>query len=95
MPPGALIPLRPREATDAEILRFHTPAYLARVKAASAAPAGGQIGHELHTGHGFCVFSTVSLAAAAALETGRVIMLDKPAVLAAAKSAGISLFGFE
>jgi DUF1009 family protein len=32
---------------------------------------------------------------AAALETGRVIMLDKPAVLAAAKSAGISLFGFE
>ena len=32
---------------------------------------------------------------AAALETGRVIMLEKPAVLAAAKSAGISLFGFE
>jgi DUF1009 family protein len=32
---------------------------------------------------------------AAALETGRVIMLDKPAVLAAAKAAGISLFGFE
>jgi DUF1009 family protein len=32
---------------------------------------------------------------AAALETGRVIMLDKPAVLAAAKATGISLFGFE
>lgn len=32
---------------------------------------------------------------AAALETGRVIILDKPAVLAAAKAAGISLFGFE
>ncbi len=33
--------------------------------------------------------------AAAALETGRVIMLDKPAVLAQARSWGISLFGFE
>lgn len=32
---------------------------------------------------------------AAALETGRVILLDKPAVLAQARSWGISLFGFE
>lgn len=32
---------------------------------------------------------------AAALETGRVILLEKPAVLAAAKSHGISLLGFE
>jgi len=32
---------------------------------------------------------------AAALEAGRVIMLDKPAVLAAAKQHGISLLGFE
>ena len=32
---------------------------------------------------------------AAALETGRVIMLEKPAVLAAAKQHGISLLGFE
>lgn len=32
---------------------------------------------------------------AAALEAGRVIMLDKPAVLAQARSWGISLFGFE
>jgi DUF1009 family protein len=32
---------------------------------------------------------------AAALEAGRVIMLDKPAVLAQAKSWGISLCGFE
>lgn len=32
--------------------------------------------------------------AAAALETGRVLMLDKPAVLAQAKSWGISLAGF-
>ncbi len=32
---------------------------------------------------------------AAALEAGRVIMLDKPAVLAAAKQHGISLVGFE
>ena len=32
---------------------------------------------------------------AAALEAGRVIMLDRPAVLTAAKAAGISLLGFE
>ena len=32
---------------------------------------------------------------AAALEVGRVIMIDKPAVLAQAKEWGISLFGFE
>jgi hypothetical protein len=32
---------------------------------------------------------------AAALETSRVIMLEKPAVLAAAKQHGISLLGFE
>ena len=32
---------------------------------------------------------------AAALESGRVIMLDKPAVIAAAKKHGISLLGFE
>ncbi|MCX6943341.1 MAG: LpxI family protein, partial [Opitutales bacterium] len=33
--------------------------------------------------------------AAAALETGRVIILDRPAVLAQAKTWGISLLGFE
>ncbi|HWA84712.1 MAG TPA: UDP-2,3-diacylglucosamine diphosphatase LpxI [Opitutus sp.] len=33
--------------------------------------------------------------AAAALEAGRVIILDRPAVIAQAKSWGISLFGFE
>lgn len=33
--------------------------------------------------------------AAAALEAGRVILLDRPAVLAQAKAWGISLFGFE
>lgn len=33
--------------------------------------------------------------AAAALEAGKVIVLDKPAVLAQAKSWGISLYGFE
>jgi DUF1009 family protein len=33
--------------------------------------------------------------AAAALETGRVIMLDKPAVLQQARAWGIGLFGFE
>jgi DUF1009 family protein len=33
--------------------------------------------------------------AAAALEAGKVIVLDRPAVLTQAKSWGISLFGFE
>ena len=47
---GALTPLAPRPATDAEILRFHTPAYLQRVKDASAQVAGGVLGHELHVG---------------------------------------------
>jgi len=32
--------------------------------------------------------------AAAALEAGKVILLDKPTVLAQAKSWGISLYGF-
>ena len=32
---------------------------------------------------------------AAALETGRVIMLDKPAVLQQARTWGISILGFE
>ena len=31
----------------------------------------------------------------AALEAGKVIVLDKPAVLAQAKSWGLSLYGFE
>jgi DUF1009 family protein len=33
--------------------------------------------------------------AAAALESGRVLIIDKPAVLAQARSWGISLFGFD
>ena len=33
--------------------------------------------------------------AAAALERGRVILIDKPAVLAQARSWGIALLGFE
>ena len=32
---------------------------------------------------------------AAALETGKVLILDRPAVLAQARAWGISLFGFE
>ena len=47
---AALVPLAPRAATDDELLRFHTDAYIQRVKAASALPAGGTLGHELHVG---------------------------------------------
>ncbi len=47
---AALSPVAPRPATDAEILLVHSPEYLARMKAVSA--AGGYVGHELHLGPG-------------------------------------------
>ena len=47
----ALTPLEPRAATDAELLRVHTPRYVARLHAVSAA-GGGWVGHELHMGAG-------------------------------------------
>ena len=123
-PAGALRPLPPRAATDAELLRFHTPGYLARVAAASASATGGRLDHELHIGprgeaiarlaaggvlaaveavvagaldnayclvrppghhagadggHGFCVYSNVSLAAHHALDglgLARVAVVD-------------------
>lgn len=53
--------LTPRLATDAEILRFHTPAYLARCEAISAQPSGGLIGHELHIGHSGMVIARLAL----------------------------------
>lgn len=45
-----LTPIKPRLATDEEILLIHTPAYLEKMKAVSA--AGGYVGHELHIGPG-------------------------------------------
>jgi acetoin utilization deacetylase AcuC-like enzyme len=119
-----LVHVSPRAATDADLLRFHTREYVERVKAVSAQPAGGVIGHELHIsrggaeiaslavggvlacvdavldgavasayalvrppghhaeadhGHGYCVYSNVSLAAAYALEArglARVAIVD-------------------
>lgn len=47
-----LAPLKPRMASDEDILRFHTPEYLAKVKEVSRQTAGGLFGHELHIGHG-------------------------------------------
>ncbi len=35
-----LVPLRPRPATEAELLRFHVPEYVARIRAESAAAGG-------------------------------------------------------
>ena len=46
-----LTPLKPRLATDAEILLVHTQPYLEHMKAVSAA-GGGYVGHELHIGPG-------------------------------------------
>lgn len=46
----ALVRVKPRLATDAEILRFHTPEYLESVKQVSSKLAGGLIGHEMHLG---------------------------------------------
>lgn len=59
--PEVLVPVKPRKATDEEILRFHTPEYLARVKEISALPIGGQVGHELHIGHGGFDIASLSL----------------------------------
>jgi len=56
-----LTPVKPRYATDEEILRFHTPRYLERVKAISAAAEGGQVGHELHISHGGFDIASLSL----------------------------------
>ena len=50
--------MKPRLATDAEILRFHTPEYLETVKQVSSKLAGGLIGHEMHLGpRGFDIAS--------------------------------------
>lgn len=59
--PDVLVQVKPRKATDEEILRFHTPEYLARVKEISALPIGGQVGHELHCGHGGYEIANLSL----------------------------------
>ena len=46
----ALARLAPRAATDEELLRVHTPRYLAQVKAVSASLSGGMVGHEMQIG---------------------------------------------
>lgn len=46
----ALVRVKPRPATDDEILRFHTREYLESVKRTSGLIAGGLIGHEMHLG---------------------------------------------
>jgi acetoin utilization deacetylase AcuC-like enzyme len=53
-----LVRIKPRLATDEEILRFHSPAYLAEVKRVSSLTEGGLIGHEMHLGpRGFDIAS--------------------------------------
>ena len=56
---GALLPVAPRPATDAEILLVHAPAYLARMRAVSAG-GGGYVGHELHLGPGGFAIAALS-----------------------------------
>ena len=61
-----LVPLRPRPATDEELLRVHTPAYVARVKACGSG-GGGYLDHELHMGpdgHVICALSAGGVLAA-------------------------------
>lgn len=49
--PLPLAHVRPRApATDEQLLRIHTPRYLAQVKAVSASLTGGMVGHEMHLG---------------------------------------------
>src|SRR5690242_11030133 len=48
---GRLVPVAPRAATDAELLRFHTPGHLQRV-AAQSAGVGGSVGFDAWVGPG-------------------------------------------
>lgn len=61
-----LVPLKPRPATDAELLKVHTPSYLERVKACGSG-GGGYLDHELHMGpdgHVICALSAGGVVAA-------------------------------
>lgn len=59
-----------------EILRFHTPGYLAKCKEVSSAATGGQVGHELHISHGGFDIAALScggvLAAVEAVMAGKI-----------------------
>lgn len=71
----ALYPIAPREATEAEILRFHTPEYLAKLKALSA-EHGGDAGIFTPLGRGSYDIALLSaggvLAALEAIMDGQV-----------------------
>ncbi|WP_116598866.1 class II histone deacetylase [Primorskyibacter marinus] len=60
-----LVPIVPRLATDAELLRYHTPAYLAKVKALSDA-GGGDAGEGAYLGPN--CYDIAKLATGACLE---------------------------
>ena len=60
-----LVSIRPRPATDDELLRFHTADYVARIRALSAA-GGGDAGESARFGPGG--FETASLAAGGCIE---------------------------
>lgn len=75
----ALTRIRPRAATDEEILRIHTPTWLHKVKDVSSTLSGGMVGHEMHIGpRGYEI---------AALAAGGVISAVE-AVLSAEQGAG-------
>lgn len=71
----ALVHLKPRAATDEELLRVHTARYLASVREVSAR-GGGFVGHELHLSRGGAEIAALSaggvLAATDAVLSGRV-----------------------
>lgn len=67
--------IRPRPATVPELLRFHTPAYVERVRELSASPFGGDAGELARVGGGSfeiaCMSAGMAICAAEAVVDGR------------------------
>jgi len=97
-----LAPIAPRPASEAEILRFHTPDYLARIKQMSEDPRGGDAGVLTPFGPGSYAIAALSaggvIAALDAVLTGAVdnayALVRPPGHHALADSGmGFCLFG--
>ena len=96
-----LVVIKPRAATEVELLRFHTPGYVERIKAGSATIKGGDEGLTPY-GHGSfeiaCLSAGGTIAAVDAVVEGRVAnayALTRPPGHHAIQDAGMGfcLFG--